>query len=279
MIVLPLVLSLGLGAAICPRLVSGLGRRGFTRINRRGATVPFPTGVAIVAVAALSVGALALWEAVARIEALPAGIAGASIFVVGVAALGFVDDVLGARDARAPKGVRAHARTLASGRPSTGALKAGGTAVLALAVLAPTRLEPLELVVAASVMTLAAHVFNLLDLRPGRSIKALIALGAALSLATLDLAAIGLLGVFLGPILALLALDLRERGMLGDTGAGAVGAVAGVWIVTALPLVGQLAALGALAVVTVYGELRSITALIGRSPILGRIDSLGRTHA
>lgn len=41
------------------------------------------------------------------------------------------------------------------------------------------------------------------------------------------------------PILVLLVPDLRERAMLGDTGAGAVGAVAGLWIVLTLPVIGR----------------------------------------
>ena len=69
-------------------------------------------------------------------------------------------------------------------------------------------------------------------------------------------------GLFLGPMLVLLPLDLRERGMLGDTGSNAIGAMAGIWLVVTLSTAGQAVALGIMALVTVYGEFRSISALI-----------------
>ena len=72
------------------------------------------------------------------------------------------------------------------------------------------------------------------------------------------------------------ALDLRERGMLGDSGASLVGALAGLWLVLTLSGRGQLVALGLLAAVTVYGELRSISSLIERTPGLRQLDSWGR---
>src|SRR3712207_398126 len=87
-------------------------------------------------------------------------------------------------------------------------------------------------------------------------------------------------GLFLGPILVLLPLDLREVGMLGDTGSNAIGAVAGLWLVLTLSVTGQAIALAVMAIVTIYGEFRSISSLIDRTPGLRHLDSLGRTtHA
>ena len=77
-------------------------------------------------------------------------------------------------------------------------------------------------------------------------------------------------------MLVLLPFDLRERGMLGDTGSNAIGAVAGLWLVATLSTTGQAIALAVMAVVTVYGEFRSISALIERTPGLRQLDSLGR---
>ncbi len=90
----------------------------------------------------------------------------------------------------------------------------------------------------------------------------------------------GALGAKLGPVLVQLPLDLRERGMLGDTGSNAIGAVAGLWLVLTLDRTGQAIALAVMAAVTVYGEFRSIAAVIDRAPVLRHLDSLGRTsHA
>jgi hypothetical protein len=124
----------------------------------------------------------------------------------------------------------------------------------------------------------ATHVFNLLDLRPGRAGKAFVVVGAAATLASLDLDPLWAVGLFAGPALALLPLDLRERGMLGDTGSGALGATAGLWLVLALDPLGEGVALALLAIVAIYGELRSITALVERSRPLGALDSLGRIN-
>jgi UDP-GlcNAc:undecaprenyl-phosphate GlcNAc-1-phosphate transferase len=70
--------------------------------------------------------------------------------------------------------------------------------------------------------------------------------------------------------------DLRERAMLGDSGSNVVGALAGLWLVLALGTRGQLVALGVLLVITAYGEFRSLSALIERTPGLRQLDSFGR---
>jgi UDP-N-acetylmuramyl pentapeptide phosphotransferase/UDP-N-acetylglucosamine-1-phosphate transferase len=64
--------------------------------------------------------------------------------------------------------------------------------------------------------------------------------------------------------------------MLGDSGASLLGALAGLWLVLTLSGVGQLIALGLLAAVTLYGELRSISELVERTPLLRELDSWGR---
>jgi UDP-N-acetylmuramyl pentapeptide phosphotransferase/UDP-N-acetylglucosamine-1-phosphate transferase len=64
--------------------------------------------------------------------------------------------------------------------------------------------------------------------------------------------------------------------MLGDTGANLLGALAGMWLVLTLSGTGQLIALVLLAAVTLYGEIRSLSALIDRTPGLRELDSWGR---
>jgi len=68
--------------------------------------------------------------------------------------------------------------------------------------------------------------------------------------------------------------------MLGDTGSNLLGALGGLWIVLSLDTLGQLIALALIALATVYGEFRSLGALIERTPVLRQLDSFGRpTHA
>jgi hypothetical protein len=131
-------------------------------------------------------------------------------------------------------------------------------------------------VLGAGVLVLATNLFNLLDLRPGRSAKALVVLGAGLSLGAWDVAPLWALGVFLGPLLVLGLYDLRERAMLGDTGSNLAGALGGLWLVLTLSTLGLAIALAVMAAITLYGELRSISAVVERVPLLRHLDSLGR---
>jgi UDP-N-acetylmuramyl pentapeptide phosphotransferase/UDP-N-acetylglucosamine-1-phosphate transferase len=129
---------------------------------------------------------------------------------------------------------------------------------------------------AAAVLVLATNAFNLLDLRPGRSTKAFVLLGLGLGLGSSDTRPLWALGLFAGPALIAGVYDLRERAMLGDTGANLLGALAGLWLVLTLSGTGQLVALALLVALTLYGELRSISGFVERTPGLRQLDSWGR---
>ncbi len=278
MILVPLGLSLALSVGLVPPLVEAVRRAGHSRSNYRGRATVFPTGLVVVAVSLVTVGALLAGSLLAGLPVPPA-LLPALVFVTGVGLLGLVDDL---RGTNGPRGVRAHLGWVTSGRLSTGVLKGAGTLVLALVTASNDALTGAaaglgEVLAAAAVLTLAAHVSNLLDLRPGRSLKALALLGLGLSVASLELAPLWVLGAFFGPLLVLAPSELREQTMLGDSGASAVGALAGLWIVLALPPLGQAAALVPLVLAATYGEFRSISALIERTPVLRGLDSLGRT--
>jgi len=278
---LPLAVSLVVALAAVPAALRELERRGLLAENYRGVSVPFPAGLAAVAASLIALGPVAIvdhasdgdvWEPIGA----PVGIVGIVLYVLGVAVLGLIDDMVGAGDER---GWRGHARATAAGGFSPGLLKAAGAAGLALFVLAGSALDTADYLLAAAVLVLATNFFNLLDLRPGRSLKALALLGVALTLGSMDLDPLWTLGLFVGPLLVLLPFDLRERGMLGDTGSNVAGAVAGLWLILTLDTTGQLIALAVIGTATIYGEFRSISRLIGRTPGLRHLDSLGRSHA
>ena len=278
---LPLVVSIIVALAAVPAALRELERRGVVRENYRGARVAFPAGVAAVAAGMIALGPVAIADHASDgdvwpVIGAPVGIVGIVLYVVGVAVLGLIDDVLGAADER---GWRGHARATAAGGFSPGLLKAAGAAGLALFVLAGSALDTGDYLLAAAVLVLATNFFNLLDLRPGRSLKTLALLGAALTLGSMDLDPLWALGLFAGPLLVLLPFDLRERGMLGDTGSNVAGAVAGLWLILTLDTTGQLIALAVIGTATIYGEFRSISRLIDRTPGLRHLDSLGRSHA
>jgi UDP-N-acetylmuramyl pentapeptide phosphotransferase/UDP-N-acetylglucosamine-1-phosphate transferase len=285
---LPLILSIVVAALVVPALVRALRDQGFVTTNYRGAPLPFPTGMAIPVAALIALVPLALVQELGDVTVFKPGAYPAVTYVLGVALLGLIDDFVGSgmfsalrleratAEPHAPRGWRGHAREILGGGFSTGATKAAGSLGLALFALSGQHRSTGEYLLGAGVLVLATNVFNLLDLRPGRSAKALILLGAALSLGAWDATGLWTVGLFLGPILVLLPFDLRERGMLGDTGSNAIGAVAGLWLVATLSTTGQAIALAVMALVTVYGEFRSISALIERTPGLRQLDSLGR---
>ena len=171
--------------------------------------------------------------------------------VAAVALLGLVDDLWSGPE----RGFRAH---LGKGS-TTGVAKAVGIPLVALATTRSLR--------KATVVALAANALNQLDTRPGRALKAFLA-GAALVR--------GPAKSYL-PIAVLLApYDLREMTMLGDAGANALGALLGYGSVGKLTARGQILSIAALAGLTAVGEARSLGDLIERTPVLSRLDRLGR---
>jgi UDP-N-acetylmuramyl pentapeptide phosphotransferase/UDP-N-acetylglucosamine-1-phosphate transferase len=272
---LTLAVSLLVAAVVAPPLIRSLRDNGFARENYRGARVAFPAGIAIPVVALLALIPLAPLAELGNVDVFEPGVRAALSYVVGVALLGLLDDLVGS-DMPA-RGWRGHARAARHGGLTTGAIKAAGSLGLALLVLSGGDRSTGEYLLGAAVLVVATNLFNLLDLRPGRSAKALLLLGACLTIGSTDLHPLWTLGLFLGPIVILMPLDLREVGMLGDTGSNAIGAVAGLWLVLTLSVTAQAIALAVMAAVTVYGEFRSIAAVIDRTPGLRHLDSLGRT--
>jgi UDP-N-acetylmuramyl pentapeptide phosphotransferase/UDP-N-acetylglucosamine-1-phosphate transferase len=280
---LPLLVSLGTAALVTPPLLGLLERAGVVRESYRGLVLPTATGIVIPVAAMLALGPVAALDRLTGADVLRAGLGPALTYALGIAALGLVDDLLGGRAPAgavprfdAPRGWRGHARAVVTGGLSTGVLKACGALGLALYVLRGGDRSTAEYLLAVAVVVLSTNAFNLLDLRPGRAGKAFVALGAMLTIATWDTGPLQTLGLLVGPVLVVFPYDLRERAMLGDVGSNLLGAVAGLWLVLALSPAGQAVALAVLAAVTVYAEFRSITVLVEKSPLLRRLDSVGR---
>jgi UDP-GlcNAc:undecaprenyl-phosphate GlcNAc-1-phosphate transferase len=269
---LPLIVSLLSATLLAPAALRALSAGRLERANYRGVRLPFPAGTVIVAAAALALAPLAALRELAGVDLFEPSLRTVALYVLGVAFLGLLDDVLGAE----PRGWRGHGAAVLGGGLSTGALKAVGSLGLAAFALSGQGYGDGEYVLAVLVLTLATNAFNLLDLRPGRSFKAFLLLGAALTVGAWDVGPLAALGLFVGPVLLLGVYDVRERAMLGDTGSNLIGGLAGLWLVLTLDTTGQAVALAVLALVTVYGEFRSLSALIERTPLLRQLDSLGR---
>jgi UDP-GlcNAc:undecaprenyl-phosphate/decaprenyl-phosphate GlcNAc-1-phosphate transferase len=229
------------------------------RSNYRGRPVLFPLGaVLLIATAAAYAADPSRWLT----------------FLAAVGALGLLDDLA----AGEPRGVRGHARAVLQGRPSTGAVKAVGTLGLAAYASAGAGLSASQQVAAIGVLTLAAHLGNLLDTRPGRSEKVLALVVAAVCVGSWSLVPLEPVAALLAPVAMGSWLTLRERAMLGDSGASLIGGMIGILLVTTLSAAALWLALGALIAISLYGEFRSISSAIERVPLLEQLDSLGRSN-
>jgi UDP-GlcNAc:undecaprenyl-phosphate GlcNAc-1-phosphate transferase len=275
---LPFLLALLSAAALAPVVLRALSAGGHTKINYRERVLPSPFGVLVLAAALIALIPLMLLQRLASTDVFHPEALPIAVYALGVIALGLVDDVFGepAGERPARRGWRGHGAAALQGELSTGALKAAGSLGLALFAMSFLGLSNGRWLLAAAVLVLATNVFNLLDLRPGRSTKAFVLLGAGLWIGSADPRPLWSLGLLAAPALVAGFYDLRERSMLGDTGANLLGALAGLWLVLTLSGTGQLVALALLAGITIYGELRSISALVERTPGLRELDSWGR---
>jgi Glycosyl transferase family 2 len=164
-----------------------------------------------------------------------------------IAATGLADDLWSGPE----RGVRAHLRA----RRTTGVLKL--VVIPALGLLATRKVS------GALLVALAANLWNQLDTKPGRALKAYFVVAAPLRAP-------------LVPAAVLLPFDLREMTMLGDAGSNVLGALLGLSSVGWLTGRGRWIAIGALASLNILGEARSLGEVIERTPLLRELDALGR---
>ncbi|HWL35246.1 MAG TPA: hypothetical protein VNQ77_03550 [Frankiaceae bacterium] len=220
------------------------------RSNYRGSVVSLVAGP--VAIVVLVLGGLA--SAAFVVAVLLSGIAG------------LYDDLRGDASAR---GLGGHLRALLRGSVTTGAVKVlvvGFAGVIAALLLSGASLRAIA---DAALIAGLANVLNLFDLRPGRALK--VALLVTLPVLT------PLAYLVAGTALGLLPGDLRERTMLGDAGANALGAGAGVALASRLPGWAVLVAVLVVVALTLTSERVSFSKVIDDTAGLRWADRLGRT--
>lgn len=249
------------GGALVTRTGNVPWARRWSRTNHAGEPVTLLEGPAYVAGGVLA----------ASVSGLPGVVA-----VTGSGALGALDDLAGDGTS---KGLRGHLGAAARGEVTTGAVKVVGLGVVgvAAAALADRRrgdVRAVDTLVAGAVVAGTANLANLLDLRPGRALKATL-LGALPLL--LSRRGGPTAGAAAGAALGVVAPDLAGRAMLGDTGANAAGALVGTALVEATGRRGRLTALALLTAATLASEKVSFTAVIESTPGLRALDAWGRS--
>ncbi len=212
----------------------------------------------------------------------------------GAAAFGALDDLKGSAKRR---GLRGHLGALRHGEVTTGAVKLAGigvTGTVAALLMGRDSRGPMDCAINTGLIAGGANLLNLFDLRPGRAIKVMLLSAGLIGAGSIGSGGIGsgggaggsgagrgaraaaAIAAPVGAALALFPADLRERAMLGDAGANALGAMLGVAAATALPRPARIGLLAGIVTLTGLSEKVSFTRVIARTPALNWLDMLGR---
>ena len=191
----------------------------------------------------------------------------------GFGMLGLMDDVLGTGEDR---GFRGHLRALTQGRVTTGLLKLVGGAGVAIVVAAePGFITGKRVIADALLIALAANLGNLLDRAPGGRSRRRSSPTSRSRSCSAPARWASRSAPVMGAALGVLPEDLRERLMLGDTGANVLGAVLGVAVVLGTSRATRNGVIVALIVLNLAAEFVSFSRVIDRVPPLRWFDRLG----
>ena len=298
----------GAGIGVCAGLGYVLRRKRikasqWERTNFHGVTVSLRGGVAM---AGASVASAAVASALSD---QPRAALGGVVASLGGGLAGYIDDVdQGAHDGgKVAKGLKGHLGALAHGQVTTGVIKIAGIGASALAASALVGSKATsvggklaDLALNTVLIAGTANLANLLDLRPGRALKATVLVAAPLSYFSCAAAKTPASGASGAPsakpvspaspasaqrllasglnaaAITALVEDLQETTMLGDTGANAAGALLGTSLAandswklrlgTTLGVVGLILA----------SEKVSFSKVIAANPALNWLDQLWR---
>ena len=305
----------GAGIGVCAGLGYVLRRKHikasqWERTNFHGATVSLRGGVAM---AGASVASAAVASALSD---QPRAALGGVVASLGGAVAGYIDDVdQGAHDGgKVAKGLKGHLGALAHGQVTTGVIKIAGIGASALAASAlvgskATSVSGKAADLALNTVLIAgtANLANLLDLRPGRALKATVlvatplsyfsaaaakapawetsgatsasvvsgASGAPASASAASAQRLLASGLNAAAITALVE-DLQETTMLGDTGANAAGALLGTSLAANDSWKLRLGATLGVVGLILASEKVSFSKVIAANPALNWLDQLWR---
>lgn len=277
-----LLLAAALGIAstvvVWPLVADVFGHPTLARRNVRGLDVPTAGGLVMVLAMLPGWAAMNLLIAETGLDVVSIELSGVFellTVVVVFAFLGLLDDLLARGDER---GFRGHLGALRHGRLTTGGIKLVGGGLVALALAVGLDRTLWEVALDAAVIALATNLANLFDRAPGRVTKV-----SVIGLVLLVLAATGSerhglapVALVVGLAVGLLLPELRERVMLGDTGANPLGAVLGLGLVWTTGTVATAVALVVLLALNLLSEKVSFSSVIDSTPPLRWLDRLGR---
>jgi UDP-GlcNAc:undecaprenyl-phosphate GlcNAc-1-phosphate transferase len=252
-------------------LGSPLGRLGPTARNFRGFHLPVNLGIALGVTIVLTRLLLLL------VIAIAGGSLGLSLVAqLGAVALVFAGGLYDDLQTEPARGVVRQVAMLARGRISPGVVKlvlALGAGAVAVAAVGG---DTAHYLLGVPMIAGFANLGNLLDVRPGRSIKFFLPVAVAMGALGWPSQSMLLTAAAFGGALAMLPADLGERGMLGDAGAYALWVVIGIGLYDAVGTFGLAVALSVVVVLHLVSETMTLSRLIRWFPPLRPIDELGR---
>jgi UDP-GlcNAc:undecaprenyl-phosphate/decaprenyl-phosphate GlcNAc-1-phosphate transferase len=201
---------------------------------------------------------------------------GLAIVAVGFFLFGTIDDLLTVAGGPRARGFAGHLSAIRRGVVTGGIVKILGGGAVALIAGALWETKPVAALLDAALVALSANLVNLLDLRPGRGVKVFFIWWLPLAIAAWRQPFLPASISVAAAAAVWLPSDLRERGMLGDSGANLLGAIGGAGLALVLPGAGKLVALIFLMLLTLASELVSFSSVIRKTAPLAWFDRLGR---
>ena len=193
-----------------------------------------------------------------------------------IANLGLIDDVLN-KNSEHIKGFTGHFTQLIRGNVTTGLVKAFFGFVISIYVSIDINSNFVGFVINVLLITLSTNFINLLDLRPGRAVKAFMLIGSTIFIVNiLKNIPNFYLTIMLGTMIAYYGYDVEARAMMGDTGSNLLGFITGVSIVLLYNFYVALISLAILIYVHIIAEKDSLSNYIRNNKILNFIDCLDR---
>lgn len=197
------------------------------------------------------------------------------IYIFGMVSMffaGMLDDIIGNRDV---SGLKGHFKSLLKGNLTTGGFKALFGGFIGIIVSVAISKNIIEVAINTLIIALSTNLMNLLDLRPGRAIKAYLLIVAVIFLTLVGY--VKALPLLIVPsVLAYFSHDLKAKAMMGDTGSNVLGISIGILVVLGYSLNVRLVWLVFLIFIHAITEKYSLTKIIEKNKFLNFIDKLGR---
>lgn len=247
---------------------------GSTQKNYRGKQIPKSTGILILFNTIIIFGIQIIFN-FSSINRNLSKLYPFFILIIGSTIIGLIDDILGNRE---HLGFKGHIKALKDGVITSGLLKALSGLILSVIVATYLITDLYLLILNTLVIVLSMNFFNLLDLRPGRSLKIFIMAIIIALLFSYKVFYWPFMAFLIGPILVLLYLDLSEQSLIGDTGSNTIGAIFGFIIVVSFSISVKIIFLVLLVIFHIYTEFYSFSEMVRNNKILSWFDLLGRKY-